>query len=218
MNFLDAHIIVHDRYAKALSNPHYNNVLAFRAYSDYGDDFNKQTILNAFKLFYAHVFLFNTRTQQEFEQYQASLCFLDSFIPDNELIHIQKAVKIVSGKGFFHNLFNSSAKEFATREIARYSSIVSPPYSWSNEMDTFITSMLEYKTQWFAEYKSLNDKKYFWDYIKRYCDFAYKTANIIEPEKADVFFAPFEQLRRDVIESSFKELLAPYADYIMSTR
>ncbi len=64
MNFLDAHKIVHD----------YTNVVA--ALKTKPDEIamrasllknTKDEIIDAFKLFYAHMFLFNTRTKDEFE-------------------------------------------------------------------------------------------------------------------------------------------------------
>ena len=100
MNLLDAHIIVHIKYAGALANHRPGKYdLLFRPYSDYGSDFDKRSIVDAFKLFYSHMILFNTRTNQEFEQYQFSLQYLDHF-PKNKhmndivLLHVLSDLKM----------------------------------------------------------------------------------------------------------------------------
>ena len=220
MNLLDAHIIVHIKYAGALANHRPGKYdLLFRPYSDYGSDFDKHSIVDAFKLFYSHMILFNTRTNQEFEQYQISLQYLDSFLPDNDMERVRKSAKILLDKSLRGKLLNASARDYAQREINYYNSIAFPPYSWADEMDLFLPQMLDYKKFWLQEYQQhKGDQNVFWQSVEQYCDQAYKLANIPQAPNDKIFFAPFEQLRRDVLDSPFKELLTPYADYIMTTQ
>lgn len=220
MNFLDAHIIVHIKYAGALTKHHAGKYdLIFRPYSDYGSDFDKRTILDAFKLFYSHMILFNTRTNQEFEQYQISLQFLDSFLPDDDMERVRKSAKILLDKSLRGKLFNASARDYAQREINYYNAIALPPYSWTDEMDSFLPKILDYKKLWLQAYQQRQrDQNMFWQYVEQYCDHAYHLANIPQAPNDKVYFAPFDQLRRDLIDSPFKDLLSPYADYIMTTQ
>ena len=219
MNFLDAHIIVHVRYGGALANHKATKYdMIFRPYSDYGNDFDKKTIVNALKLFFAHTILFNTRTQEEFEQYQSVLCHLDSFIPDSDMERVRKSSKILYDKGFIAKILNASAKEYAKKEIDEFVASATPPYSWTAEMDRFLTGIIDYKAVWLREYqaqeRSSND---FWNYVQTYCDYAYQLAGIPETETDGILFAPFDQLRSDVINNRYPNILKPYADYIMES-
>ena len=77
-------------------------------------------------LFYSTMILFNTRTNQEFEQYH-SLQYLDSFLPDDDMERVRKSAKILSDKSLRGKLLNASARDYAQREINYYNSIACPP-------------------------------------------------------------------------------------------
>ena len=67
MNFIEAHMIVHD-YGGALAKGTNRNALIFRPNSYLKN--TKDEIIDAYKIFYAHMIFFNTRTQEEYEQYK----------------------------------------------------------------------------------------------------------------------------------------------------
>lgn len=219
MNFLDAHIIVH-KYGEALGNNHPQKYdLMFRPYSDYGYDFNKQVIIDAFKLFYSHMILFNTRTQKEFEQYQLCLQSLDTFIPDSDMERVRKAAKIVMDKRLFSKILNASAREYAQKELDQFMHNALPPYSWQEQIDTFLTSIIQYKASWLKQYQAAeHTSNTFWEYVNKYCIAAYRFSNIQIGENDLLFFAPFDQLRADLAANRYPELLSPYADYILNSK
>lgn len=219
MNFLDAHMIVH-RYSDALASHMPGKYdMIFRPFSDYGRDFDKRTIINAFKLFFAHMILFNTRTQQEFEQYKLTLRTLDSFISDEDMERVRRSCKILYDKSLIGRIRNASARVYAQEEIERFIQFATPPYSWSDEMDEFLTNIIAYKSEWLCEYQNIpKEKRNFWQSVGQYCSTAYRLAKISENSSDNFYFVPFDQLRADLSNPQCAEQLSPYREYILTSQ
>lgn len=69
-------------YGRAVGRGNDPKALIFRPASYLPANGDQQTIIAAFKLFYAHMIYFHTRTQKEYETYETCRKYLNTFIDD----------------------------------------------------------------------------------------------------------------------------------------
>lgn len=110
MNFLDAHKIVHE-YDGALGKGHKNG---FFATSSLPFEFDKDRIINAHKIFFAHMILYQTRTPEQFNIHMACLHNIEMFEPNEEIVKLEQLKKLADKKRF---IFKNNKVEIAKKNI-----------------------------------------------------------------------------------------------------
>jgi len=195
MNFLDAHKIVHD-YAGAMGKGADNDALLFRPLS-YIPHQDKDKVIDAYKIFYAHMIFYNTRTQEQYEQYDMILDQLKFFIPDdiyNSVINLTKRNEM------------KQASNFLSEYIDR------PAYR-KEEVEEYFNTMIDIKNQTFEKYRN-NEITRTEDVIYNYCIRAYKHANMEFEEDYFYYFLSFDAMRDYLSRNIYKEYYERYKDYI----
>lgn len=221
MNFIEAHKIVHD-YGSALAKGTDKNALIFRPNSHLNN--TKDEIIDAYKIFYAHMVLFNTRTQKEYEQYEACRKFLNHFVDDALYNLVIENERFLSKNSLFQNANEiEEAKQLQKQYMDAISDSISKGYYRNDEMKKFFNDAQEIALKFKAGISKLdlNDEKDFGQYtndINSYAFLIYAIANIdLHANDLDFFF-PFPLLQRFCKVPQYKDVFGKYSNYIVNNR
>ena len=215
MNFLDAHkMIVHD---------YIDMVVLKQKPNEIGKRVSllkntKDEIIDAFKLFYAHMFLFNTRTNDEFEHFETCRWGLSMFIDDALMDEYSECYKMLNDKSIIGRFRNKSAipsaKERQAELVKQIGSLIVNHYK-DEEMDAFIEKVLplskEVQKKWISQ--SAEDQ---FRETAHFCDKVYEIANIPFASKDFIYFFPFATLRRYANTPNSEDDFGKYKGYIFS--
>jgi hypothetical protein len=204
MNFLDAFKIVHD-YAGALAkkSPYKEDV--FHPYSDLPFQYDKDLIISAFQIFSAHMILYNTRTPEQSDQYMVALKFINTFLPDEEIIRVRKIKRLVANKSI---LVSRDKKEKAQIE---YGDIVVNHFTTSYLYDDFFNyfnDMEAYKTNYVLP--NINESEDITPIIENYIHKAYERADIEYLDEYRFFFRSFDTLRKIKNDPQYADIYSGY--------
>ena len=108
-------------------------------------------------------------------------------------------------------------KEYAKKEIDEFVASATPPYSWTAEMDRFLTGIIDYKAVWLREYQAQERSSNDFGIMCRHIVIMLISLLAYRKQKPMGFYLPFDQLRSDVINNRYPNILKPYADYIMES-
>ena len=219
MNFIEAHKLVHE-YCAALSKPVDKHALIFRPASSCGFPFDKDRIIQAFKLFYAHMILFDTRTQIQFEQYEACLLFLNYFIDDNTYEDIIKCVVQATDDG--HRSASDSgiitARNNTVKYLRQITEIGVSKYK-CEELEGYFAVMQSYFTFLCKNYSEKFDTvELFVQIVNAYCKTAYQEAGESFSDDDLIYFHDFDVLRKMVDMKEYQAYFIDYRDYILQSR
>ncbi|MBR0599020.1 hypothetical protein [Sinanaerobacter chloroacetimidivorans] len=199
MNFIDAHKIVHN-YAGAMAKGADDNALLFRPLS-YIPFQNKDKVIDAHKIFYSHMIFYNTRTQEQYEQYNNILKFLKFFVPDDIYKSVIKLVK------------KNKMKEASTF----MSDYIDKPSYRLEEVEDYFSTMIDIKNQSLELYDK-NEIKTMEDLIYNYCIRAYQHANIEYKEEYFYYFFKFDVMKDYVDDVNYIKYYHKYRDYILNNQ
>ncbi len=141
MNFINAHKIVHD-YSGAIGRHRPKEALLYYPISYLSN--SKDEIIDAYKLMFAHMIFFHTRTQDEYKQYYALLRSIDFFIDDSKYNDIINCNGIINAKGILAKWRNKTALPYVREKLIGYldemSNLGLYPYR-INEIDDYFDTM-----------------------------------------------------------------------------
>ena len=226
MNFLDAHKLVHD-YGAALSKEVSKYSLIFRPLSDFPTGYTIDDLVDAYKLFFAHMIMFNTRTPEQYEQYDILRKFMHMFIDDNRYNKIVTCGKIIKDESFLtkkryaevlpilEDYYNSRMKESSQMFMSSYR---------GEEIEEYFSTMMSVakeSREWLKKSNAENPEKRkenLFNMLDDYCETAYQIAGIPMDYYDTVFFKSFDMLREWVNRNTFDGILTPYKDYIETNK
>jgi len=215
MNFIEAYQLIHDKYAAVLAKPPEKTSL-FISEKLLPD--SKQNILNAYKIFVAHVLLYGTRTPEELDRlYWTTIMRLDfDFAPDDIVKKQEWALTVLTKKSALYKRFHKKDIELANI-IMKETSLPteSPCYQ---ELIAYYNVMVDYAKSWRERYKSRIDageksSAVFAEMHYEYCKTAYVNANIHMNEDDPEYFFTFETLRKISKNPKLKDIHEKYASY-----
>ncbi len=194
MNFIEAHMIVHD-YGGALAKGTNRNALIFRPNSYLKN--TKDEIIDAYKIFYAHMIFFNTRTQEEYEQYENCRKFLNYFVDDVLYNLVIENEKFLSKKRLFKNRKKlDEANQLQQQYMDAISASFSKGYYRNDEIEKFFSDAQSIALNMKPRISNLDlndehDFEEYFDTINAYAAIIYPIANIdLQSNDIDYFF-PF---------------------------
>ncbi|MGI6731451.1 MAG: hypothetical protein ACOX5F_06130 [Anaerovoracaceae bacterium] len=199
MNFLDAHKIVHD-YSGAVGRGADKDALMFRPISYLPTD--KDKIIDAFKIFFAHMILFNTRTQEQYEQYYTCLSILKWFVKDE---YYETVIEFVSNGG-----------DQLTEAMEYFSDIMEEPSYRLEEVEDYFDKMIDDREELLQYYKDGDVTSQ--NLVYNYCLDAYKFANIDWNDGYEYYFMSFDVLRKMIDNEKYKSHFKMYCDYILNNQ
>lgn len=224
MNFIDAHMIVHN-YAGSLAKGASENAIIYRPISYLVN--TKDEIIDALKLFYAHMIFFNTRTQEEYEQYELARKCLNYFIDDAKYYDVINCNKIINSKSLFEKWRNKTALPFAKEKVNEYlseiSNMMANPFRGEEveeyflEMQTQCAVIKERITVEKREQGSVSNKTYY-ECCNNYCCVAYEKAHLVMEEMDIEYFYSFDILRYFLTRPNLNDLFENYAGYISTNK
>ena len=217
MNFLDAHNIVH-QIGGALGRGNLHKDDFFRPLSFMPFEYDKDKIVAAFQIFFAHMVLFQTRTPEQYEQYQAVYMSLNTFIPDEEILRIRKATQLAIKKGLLNKLFYGSKIKDAQKVYAdAVSKWTGAGYYRLDDISNHTASMQEFRKIVVADLSKNKDIDT--DYIiEVYAKKAYELAEIEYRDEYFYFFHPFDSMRKAIRLPQFNDYYVGYEEYINSNK
>lgn len=221
MNFLDAHKIVHN-YGKSLSKGANKKAFGFRPVSFLEN--TKDEIVDAHKLFYAHMLHYLTRTSDEFDTYQMAFSFLKYFIDDEKYNEIVKCAEIVSDRSFIGRLSNKRILRYAQEivdatlveftELENYRAEEISDY-FQDMQRTSERAHEELRTKYISNGKKPVD---YFSICDDYCQAAYVIGNISMDKDDCVFFYKFELMRELLSNPEYYKIVKDYANYIRNNK
>jgi hypothetical protein len=224
MNFLNAHKIVHD-YAGSVGMGADKNAIG-RPISYLKN--TKDEIVNAYKIFYAHMIFFHTRTQDEYDQYQTVYRFINDFIDMDKYNETIECNKIVNNKSIFGKFQNkekvNNAREKLNGFMQEYADKLLHPYRIEEIDDIF--PKLQNKSQELHNYikeemeKNGEDSasKIYYSCCEEYCKFAYNLVGIELSETDLPFFMSFDTMRKFLEDKDLSTYYVGYENYVKNNR
>ncbi len=216
MNFLDAHRILFD-YIDVLATP-LPKEIPFRGISELKN--TKDEIINAYKLFIAHMFAFGTRTQKERENIDICMMGLPTFVDDLFIEQLKECQRVLNDNSLWGRIRNKSAIPFAEEKRNLLLNQLLPQVHYPIEEQTAYTDAIYKAAQNYrneiaqihnGESDSLRKKLMT---INNYCQKAYQIAHIPMEENDVEFFYPFTLLRHFANDPRLGNLFGPYRTYI----
>lgn len=217
MNFLDAHKMVHD-ISGAFAKDVVHKDDFFRPLSLIPFDFDKDKIVTAFQIYFAHMVLYQTRTPEQYEQYQVMYMNLNMFLPDEEVIRIRKDTQWALRKGIFYNTFFkdkiAKAKDAYGDDISLWTD--SGHYRM-DDISNHTAKMQEYRRE--IVVPMTKNKEIDMDYIiELYVQKAYELAEVEYIDDYFYFFHPFDLMRKHLNVPNFRGYYVGYEDYIRTNQ
>ncbi len=221
MNFIEAHMIVHD-YGGALAKKTDKNALIFRPNSHLKN--TKDEIIDAYKIFYAHMIFFHTRTQEEYQKYENCRKFLNYFVDDTLYNLVIENEKFLSKKSLFQNAKKvDEAKQLRIQYMDAISTSISKGPYRNDELEKFFSDAQEIASKMRPLISNLdlnneNDFEEYFNTINAYAALIYPIANItLQSYDIDYFFS-FGMLRILSKMPQYEDLYSKYADYIANAK
>ncbi len=219
MNLIEAHKIVHD-YMQALATPPEENSLFYRPISHLKN--TKDEIVDAYKLFYAHMLLFGTRSQKQYQQYEIGRKFLSTFVRDEKYQDVIKCMQVINDGPPQDNSL-SFCKEKIKIYLTESAALMAHPYR-GEEVEAYFARMQQEKAaieqRWDAGRQTegrLSLRAYFLG-CSDYCKKAYQAAGLpMQPTDAEYFY-PFEIMRELLQNPGLADIFSPYEEYILQNR
>jgi len=212
MNFLDAHKIVHE-YCGAVAKSKETNSLMYISKSFLPFTFDEQTIIDSFKIFFAHMILYSTRTSEEYEQYKIMSNLMNYFVDNDVYDEIIYSSNIANGKRPLLNkklkLYNIAVKK-KHYYMDKMAELMKKAYSVDHYYDFFVI-MQEKKKELVGLYKGETFKQ-----IKLYVDECYKQIGLEMQSIYYEFFLPFSTMRKHLNDERYAKNYIGYEDYILT--
>ena len=211
MNFLDAHRIVHG-YIDAIANNENKDALMYYSKAFLPFEYDKEMIINAFKIFFAHMILYGTRTPEQFDQYKIMANFINNFIDDDvykEIIYFKKISdgRKPNNKGKLE-LYNN-----AVNIKHRYMRDIGERMSNTYKEDLFFNFMTSMK----EKRKTVAENIHTDEYDKFLKDYMQECYNLIGFEAPAIeFFYPFNLMRESLKDEKYIRIYEGYVDYILT--
>lgn len=222
MNFIEAHKIVHD-YCDAIGKPTDKNALLFRPISNCSFLFDKDQIIQAYKIFYSHMIFFGTRTQSEYTRYDMCLNELDHFVSDEIYNDVIRSVKISTDKSRWNKIKNRKTIPVAKIRMEKYLQQSTDNEGLLNtyrkkEVEEYFVKMQNIRVEVLDECMRENPLEYKIKYLSEYCKRAYIYAK--EPFKEEYlrYYFSFDALRKLLFDEQYKPFLQKYYVYIMHSQ
>ena len=211
MNFLDAHKIV-GKYVDAFARGSDKNTLNFRPKS-YLNGMSMDSIVNAYKIFYAHTILYGSRTKEQIDQYHVLLKMINVFVGDNIYYDVIKCLKKNT------NLFTGRLKNPISDDLKKYfdlmTDVLTPP-DCVYDVFIFFDRMVEVQNELYeAEDAGEIDRP---GLVIRYFEKAYEYAGLEYKDEYMPFFYSFNLMRKHLDDESLGKSYAPYRDYILENK
>jgi hypothetical protein len=221
MNFLDAHKIVYDFVDTVADNDTSN--LPARRISLLKN--SKSEIIDAYKLFIAHMFAFNTCSQSEYEQISSLVYSINLFVDDALITEIENCEKTMAPKCLLSPFKSKSSMEAAK---AKYDVLTKKlidhigPIGQNHDLDVYTSIVLQEANTLKEQLRSVpNDNEKFKNQlslINEYCYKVYSVANIDMDENDVEYFYPFAVLQYFAKNPKLDDLFGNYKSYIFSYR
>jgi len=221
MNFLDAHRIVHEFSEAVGKGVESADDWGFRPISYIPFEFDKDKIFKAFQIFFAHMILYKTRSQGEYEKYKTVFMAIKDFIPDEDLFNIRLASEIASKKGFINKLIygekiNDANKIMETMLSNRVENL-KPECSEFDDLMKYVAMVEYYYTSKIGDINNYSEDDLD-NVIEEYIIRVYKLANIEYKDDYFNFFQPFSVMRNVITFPEYKVYFEGYEDYINSNQ
>ena len=217
MNFLDAHRIVH-QFCEAVGK---GATGGFFPISSIPFEFDKDKIINAFEIFFAHMIVFKTRTQEEYNVYSFTLQRLDMFKTDIEIARMEQLYKLGSKKGLFSRLIygdkiKTAKKEYGEIILAWTKNIESYKFDEVCECVNSLGNFIKDELKKIPRQKNADsDNDYIIEILAKK---AYELANIEFKDEYFYFFQRFDSMRKLITLPQFKDYYKEYEEYIGSSK
>jgi hypothetical protein len=215
--FFGAHKIVHD-FADVVGNGCEYEYDFFLSIDKLPFKFNKDMIVSAFQIFIYHMLFFNTRTPEEFKQYQVLYqANIGRFLPRSKILKIREYYKIANQGNPF---YESKARELYVQFMKEHSYGIEP-YRIDDIFGNNFKEMRSYRQELRNEVnKKTGDERgnAYYQAIDNYATKAYKIANIDWKEEYFYYFQEFKTLRSILNVQEYEKYYQPYKDYILSNR
>lgn len=216
MNFLDAHKIVFD-YIDVIAN---TKEIPFHGIGELKNSIDE--ILDAYKLFIAHMFAFSTYSEEEYEKFNICIFLLRTFGDDNLVEQLKECQVILDDKSFWGRIKNKSAIPFAKEKSSRLLQEIDSSYyddEKRKEMDLYLEAIVQesenFRNQYLQlynnEYQNLQKRLLL---INNYCQKVYQIANIPMDNDDMEYFYPFSFLKECARNKNLEDLFEPYKAYI----
>lgn len=226
MNFLEAHKLVHD-YIDVIAMEANPYALMYRPLSSFPSGFDKDNLVDAYKLFYAHMIMFSTRTEQQREQYEILRMFINTFIEDSKYNNIVTCGKILKDSSFMTKKRYSDVlpilDEYYALQMKESSQLMLHSYR-GDEIVEYYNQMVKEAKKARETLKKLNEenpdlrRENLFNVVDDYCELAYSLANIPMDYYDTVFFKTFDVLREWANRKAFNGILTPYKEYIETNK
>ena len=219
MNFLDAHQILH-AYVHVLSQPCRPDD-AFRRFSELGAA--REEILQAYKLFLAHMYAFNTRTQDEFNRLHMCIMTLDYFADDAVVDQINACKKELDTKDAAEGVCRQSSLTLAEERMNALLKEMEAQRIDTAGLERYMARVSKAVEAFRGEFSAIPDedpqqfKKQLLT-INDLCRQVYSLAEIPMEDTDVEYFYPFTLLQYFAVNPKLSKLFEPYRDYIRKNR
>jgi len=220
MNIIEAHRIVHD-YIDTIALGTDEFSLAFRCTRLLKDD--PWRIRDAYFVFYGHMILYNTLTQEEYEAYDMCLKMISYFVSGYQYDEIIKNERYLNTHK--KNFFNKRKYEQAEKEKSEYLKMMLDPIKYAKyggiytDIQQFFYHAQELKRNLVEQIKF---EKLTHTEIKHiYCNSLFNNKTITLGPCGIELFEPFETLylilRKDKLSELNSSVREKYLDYIINS-
>lgn len=220
MNFLDAHKIVHDFGTAVGRGVPDEHCFLFRPISYIPFKFDKDLVTQAFMIFYAHMFFYNTRTQEEFQAYESVRRTINYFVSDEKLDEIRYTVKLATSPSLLDKVLKKTDIEYARNRLSTLLKSDDDLYNYRGEdVENYCHKMLSLHEKVQLRIASPDyQRKEFYEFAYCYCKSAYDEANIEFHEDYCDYFFPFDFLREYIKQPQWAEYFKDYLEYIQQNK
>lgn len=215
MNYIDAHKIIYD-YINVASQQA-DEGLPARRLSTLRN--SKRDIINAYKLFVAHMFVFDTCSQEEYENLTTLVYSIGLFVDDVLIAQLEECQSIMSSKSNNRKVIDDATKQYEDLSKRLIKEI--EPLGPNKEISAFISSIVPiaktYKKRVFSVPDGGNKLAAQLEIINEYCYQVYSVAEITMFDDDVEFFYPIKLLQFFANNPKLDSLIGKYKDYIFSS-
>ena len=224
MHFLEAHKIVYE-FAGAVGRENKSMLIPYSWIN-----YREQEIIDAFIIFFGHMVLWQSRTNEEYRKYFLLFPKINSVISDDlyKLIIDAKIIVEKSEKNILYRMFNRRKLESANLTINIESDLIKKGFdAYEKRIETIDFGAIIGDFQSFVmEYidKPENERKSFDLFVDDYIYYVYSKTSYKEPEDIDfTCFRSFEDMRNllddyDNLTPMAKAVYSEYRGDIISKR
>ena len=224
MHFLEAHKIIHE-FAGAVGRER-NTMLIPYSWVQHTD----QELIDAFVIFFGHMVIWQTRTNEEYEKYHMIIWQIYNIVPDEiyELTNDAGDIVKKADQSFIYKFANRKKVELAQKAKLTEFRLVQEGQKANDErvkridLGALVGEFQDFKMQYFNQTEEM--RKDFGLFMDDYIAYVYSKTSQNEPNKEDYCcFWSFDEMRKllndfDGLAPVAKKVYSEYRDYIMTKK